>query len=63
MLLAAVKRFSLIVWAWALLASLAAQAQVRLNLGLEPRANHGYSLVLWAGSANQKPARHRCGNG
>jgi hypothetical protein len=31
-----------------LLASLAAQAQAVLNLGLEPRANHGYPLALWA---------------
>ena len=30
------------------LASLAAQAQASLNLGLEPRANHGYPLALWA---------------
>jgi erythromycin esterase-like protein len=30
------------------LASLAAQAQAHFNLGLEPRANHGYPLVLWA---------------
>jgi erythromycin esterase len=31
-----------------LLASRAAQAQASLNLGLEPRANHGYPLALWA---------------
>lgn len=31
-----------------LLVGLAAQAQAILNLGLEPRANHGYPLALWA---------------
>jgi erythromycin esterase len=31
-----------------LLIGLAAQAQATLNLGLEPRANHGYPLALWA---------------
>jgi hypothetical protein len=37
------------VWLLALLllAGLVAQAQASLNLGLEPRANHGQPLALW----------------
>ena len=31
-----------------LLFGLAAHAQTYLNLGMEPRTNHGYPLVLWA---------------
>jgi erythromycin esterase len=31
-----------------LLVGLAAHAQAYLNLGMEPRTNHGYPLVLWA---------------
>jgi erythromycin esterase len=41
----------LLPWLLALLllgASHAAPAQALLNLGLEPRANHGYPLALWA---------------
>jgi hypothetical protein len=30
-----------------LLVGFAAHAQVYLNLGMEPRANHSYPLVLW----------------
>jgi erythromycin esterase len=34
--------------AWLLLASLITRAQAYLNLGLEPRANYGQPLALWA---------------
>ncbi|TVT41210.1 erythromycin esterase family protein [Hymenobacter setariae] len=34
--------------AWLLLASLITRAQAYINLGLEPRANHGQPLALWA---------------
>ncbi|MGI4873693.1 MAG: erythromycin esterase family protein [Janthinobacterium lividum] len=34
--------------AWLVLGALAAHAQMRPNLPLEPRANHGYPLALWA---------------